>query len=114
MLHDIQAATCTSVTQFYRTSYHHPLSLTLLPSHHVYRNMATTSLSASSLASIPPLLHLPAELHLDIVSELLPFKTTLLGIGPTHLGLPLRNFYNFRFYTTSIRSRIGMMVALKV
>jgi hypothetical protein len=57
------------VAQFHRTPYEPPLSVTL-PSQHAYRNMATKSLSAPSPASIPPLLRLPAELHLNIVSEL--------------------------------------------
>jgi hypothetical protein len=93
MLHDIQAATRTSVAQFYRTSYHPPLSLTLLPSHHLYKNMATTSLSASSPASIPPLLRLPAELHLDIVSEL-EESDPEGAIATFNLRLSNRYFYN--------------------
>jgi hypothetical protein len=70
-----------------------PLSLTLFPSNHAYRNMATTSLSASCPASIPPLLRLPAELHLDIVSEL--EESDPEGVVATlNLRLSNRYFYN--------------------
>jgi hypothetical protein len=92
-LHDIQAVICTLVAQFYRTSYHPTFSLTLLPSHHFYRNMATKSLSAASPASIPPLLRLPAELHLDIVSEL-EESDPEGAVATLNLRLSNRYFYN--------------------
>jgi hypothetical protein len=77
----------------YQPRLHSQPGLTLSPSDYTIVNMATTSQPASSPALILPLLRLPAELHLEIVSELQESDGER-ALARLNLRLSNRYFYN--------------------